>query len=331
MNDCIFPLDNVEAFIRNNKVYIERTEFGLKWNSGPGVVEINIQPLNLKLNDGRVVAEQVILSYSSPTIAQFDSEYVSELQKFTLLSTFIPSTSASKGILVSKVGIFDTDKVAAEKIYAPLIAQEASIIAWHCKTLVNGISSFNSDLSPLTSTDKLPPYSQSEYEVLKELLESLGHFTSIDEYGITTEFPWDLGAVSRSFKDGLTKKELLKAGYDSEFVELAGGNTALFELRVSNHPMYGSGILSLLKLPLNLEDNDAVNLSNRLNYWELMSPELPPLFGSWSPSKGTVVFVSFIPTQFCISVPGFIHNITMWAKIRALNVRAVLKDSEVLH
>lgn len=333
MTDTIFPIHSIRHFINSTGRNVKDTECGIQWQEGPGIVSLNIKHLNLKISNGNTVSEEVVLSYSSPNIDAIghDLTLINQLNRYVVQSSFIPHSGSSNSMLVSKVGIFEQDSPAAEKIYAPIIATEAAIIAWHSEMLLKGITKCDPMNSPLSYTNQLPPYEQVNFEDLKGLLESEGYFSSVGHLKVTSEFPWDAGAVSMSFRDEVAKKALLESGHNPQLIDLAGGRTALFQIFVSEHPLYGLGIMSWLKLPLSLDGNEAIELANSLNQWELMSPQLPPLFGAWSASNGTVVFASFLPTQLCMQISNVMLYILNWGKVRTYEVLTLLVSNETPH
>src|SRR5262249_54134767 len=131
--------------------------------------------------------------------------------------------------------------------------------------------------------------------------------------------PWDPGARSNLFADGdLREKAAKDLGLSEEELDRMGGKTSLLQLKSMTHPLYGSGVMSLLEIPVPLSARTP-ELACELNRWELSTPELPPFFGAWCAGKRSPAFVTFVPSQFCF--PGLLHNLTTWARVRHGMVR----------
>jgi hypothetical protein len=70
--------------------------------------------------------------------------------------------------LVCKVGIFSSDRAAAERVYAPLMCTEAVIMGWHAAGLARNRYQVDPEQCPLNGTGAAPPYSLADFEAVRQ-------------------------------------------------------------------------------------------------------------------------------------------------------------------
>ena len=324
----LFPYEQVSAYFRETFEGVsEIGEKKLSWSAYGGTTFFSLSELNHHTDDGRLVSEEVVMEFIHPGLQHVTPELASRVNKWCTLSSFIPATDNEPAKLVAKVGIFSTDGEAAERVYAPLIAMEAASVCWHAACLSAGRFEVDPESSPFSNTDKLPPYTQADFEIVKTMIDKQGFAGSLGDRHYTVEFAWDIGAISSSFQSAEFQEHAREAGYTDEQIAIAGGRTSLFQIMLIRHPMYGWGLQARLELPISPEGESAVALVDELNRWELSAPELPPLFGSWCVGERAATFLTFIPTQ--MSLPGLVHNLTFWNMVRHFRVRDWLESGPV--
>lgn len=329
MTDTLFPLDSAETYLRPLRPDLERTGNGLRWPDHHGITELRVETINHRTHDDLLVSERVILTHTSPALSALDARTAMVLNKWATLSAIIPADDEHPTRLVCKVGVFSTDRDAAERNYAPLICTEAAIIGFHAACLARGIVTGDPDDSPLMQTSDPPPFDAADFEAVKALTDRHAYLGSLADEGFTVEFPWDAGAVSQMFAHEDFRNSARDAhDYNPEELDRMGGRTSLFQLTTrETHALYGRGVLSRLEIPLALDGPDVARLVDELNRWELSGADLAPQFGAWCKGPRAPTFVTFIPTQFCY--PGLLHHLTVWAHVRHARVRDWLAASPI--
>lgn len=320
----LFPLDNAEAHLRSFTNGLKRDGNVLRWPSHDGVTELAVRDIHENISDGRVVSELVTLTHISAALDGVPPAAAAELNKLAAMSALIPRGNSwlipgsghASGRLVSKAGVFDTDRAAAEHVYAPLLCMEAASIGWHAARLARGQFRIDPAQSPFSMTDQPPPFSAADFEAAKEFTDRRGYIGSLDGSHFTVEFPWEPGAQSKMFLNSAIRR-LFPESTDDE-LDRAGGRTSLLQIFTTDHPLYGKGMQSQLEIPLPIERPSVIDLVNELNCWELSGAHLPPLFGAWFVGDRAPAFMSFIPTQLCF--PGLLQNLTAWAVVRHARV-----------
>lgn len=326
-SDALFPIDNAEQYIGSNRHNVERNGRVIRWQDLDGIVELTVEPIVQRTYDDLVVRERVTLSYCAPWLNELTARQALVLNKWATLGAFVPADAGSPGRLICKVGVFDGDRAAAERVYAPLICTEAMVIAWHAARMARSEFSVDPDLSPLTRTDEAPPFDTADFDAVNSLADQHGLVATLGEHQFTVEFPWDPGARSRLFaKEELREKLLAGGDRTPEEVDRLGGRTSLLQILTTEpHPLYGNGVLCRLEIPVATDDDKAASLIDELNRWELSGDDLPPLFGAWCMGPRAPTFVTFIPNQYC--VPGLLQNLYVWAQGRHGRVRDWLEAS----
>ena len=138
MAQPLFPPDRLEGHLRSLIPSLERSGDSLRWAAGDGISELSLTPIQQLTFDGLTVAEVATLTHSSPYLVDFSPDLIARLNSRATISSLVPADGNSPARFVSKVGIFSTDREAAERNYAPLIALEAAIIGWHAAHMARG-------------------------------------------------------------------------------------------------------------------------------------------------------------------------------------------------
>ena len=319
----MFPLDNAENYLRTFIPSLERSENTLRWVSGDGISELSLTPTHEQTFDGLLVSEMVTLAHTSPFFANLRPGIIARINTWATISSLVPADGSGPARLVAKVGIFSTDKDAAERVYAPLLCTEAAINGWHAARIVRGEFEAHPEQSPLSMTDQDPAFDNADFEAIKARTDRVGYVGSLGNLHFTVEFPWEMGATTNL----LTREEFRETlrgphGFSEEKLDRMAGKTSLLQIRIGEHPLYGKGVHNTLELPFPPDDPDTVQMVNALNAWELSVADLPPHFGAWCIGNRAPAYVSFIPTQFC--VPGLLHNLITWMAARHARVRECL-------
>jgi hypothetical protein len=319
----MFPFEQAQAFIRQTCPSLVREGNVLRWPSGDGVSELEVRDLQIRSPDGLTVRQIVTLTHTSAPLQSADADLIASINTWSTISALVPGDGHFPAQFVSKVGIFEGDSEAAERVYAPLICTEAVVVGWHAARMARGQLRGNPDASPLTLVGELPVDAKA-FEAAAKFNRSRGFESFCDAQTCTVEFPWDPGSYSRALLDrDVRDRYLATHSISPADLERMAGRTSLFEIRSTSHPLYGNGVLSTLTLPVEEAGFPAlVRRVHELNRWELDRADLPPLFGAWCLRGARLCFVSFAPTAYCRSVPGLLMSLSAWASVR----NGVLRD-----
>jgi hypothetical protein len=271
-----------------------------------------------------LVSELVTVEHHSDALGSVDPSWANYLNVWATLSALVSSDDAQPARLICKVGIFSTDREAAQRVYAPLMCTEAVIVGWHAARLARCQFRLDPEQSPLSKTDVPPPYDLADFQAVKSMSDRAGLIAYADDGEYSCEFPWDPGAASHLFRQQY--EALLESGkYTEEELNRLSGRTMLFWATSKEpHPLYGNGILCRLELPLPRDAPYITMLVDQLNRWELRRPDLAPLYGAWCIGPRAPTFVTFVPNQFCL--PGLLQNLWVWSRERAWRVQALLEQ-----
>jgi hypothetical protein len=321
----LFPIDSAESYLRQVAPSLVRKDKRLRWECDDGVSELSVTDVDILLEDGFRVRELVILSHTSPQIASLPSEALPHLNSWATLSALVRSPDKSVTALVSKVGVFDRDKQAAELVYAPLLCTEAAIIGWHAARLVRGQFRADHRLSPLPNTDMMPDCTNEHFKEVLMMTDRAGYVGSLADRYVTVELPWDEGATTAMARRDPTKDAMRRElNLSEEQIARMGGRTSLLQIACSEHPLYGMGVTCTLELPFDRGEPGADSFANALNIWDRMEADLPPLFGAWCLGPRAVSFASFLPTAVCR--PGLLQNLAVWMVTRHHRVRQMVRE-----
>jgi hypothetical protein len=138
VSQSLFPLGNVESVLRTFVPSLERSEDTLRWAYGNGTSELSLTPIQQRTFDGLLVSEIVTLTHTLPALATLPAGIIARLNTWATMSSLVPADHFGPARLTSKVGIFSTDREAAERLYAPLLYMGACINGWHCRPHCSG-------------------------------------------------------------------------------------------------------------------------------------------------------------------------------------------------
>ncbi len=251
LKQTLFPIDSIETYLRSFSPSVERINFTLRWASGDGVSELSVAPVQVRTFDGLLVSEIVTLNHMSPLLETVARNSIADLNTWATISSLIPADSHGPTRFVSKVGIFSTDQVAAERVYAPLLASEAAIIGWHAARIAR--SQFRGDPadSPLNLTNEDPPFDDADFETIKANTDRSGYLGSLGDHHFSVELPWEAGAATNLLlQEDVRQSARVSSGLSEEELDRMAGRTSLLQIRSSEHPLYGKGICTTLELPL---------------------------------------------------------------------------------
>jgi hypothetical protein len=327
----LFPLQDAAAYLSACAFRLEQVNKGFRWKQHGGVTTLQVEPIEFRTIDGYVVQEIVTAKHSSPLLDSLPHESVSLLNRWATGSAIVSADDSGRWELVCKIGIFSDDRDAAERLYAPLICQEAAIMGWHAAQLALGVLENDSEASPLSGTNDPSVYAEQDFASAKEYTDRLGNLGTLSDGGFTVEFGWDPGAVSSMFAWPDFRERCLAAGeYSEKEMDRMAGRTTMLQIRTSQrHGLYGAGVLCTLELPLRLEAEQVGPTVNELNRWEMSGADFPPMFGAWCAGPRAPTFVTFIPNQW--SLPGLLRKLAVWSEGRHRWARLLLTAPPTIH
>jgi hypothetical protein len=321
MSTFLFPLDQVEEYIRSFKEGVKRDVNTIIWNDYDGVTSLKVDVLNQSTSDGLDISEQISLEHSSEALSKYNLTELAHLNRLSTTGAMLSADENHFVRMVSKVGIFSQDKQAAERNYAPIIAGACAMIGWHAALIARGQLEVDPETSPLNNVGDETQVALSDLETAAETLRKNQFFLNQDSDSLTVEFPWDEGAVSNVFLEKEMREAVMEtnSALCDEDMDRMAGKTSLLQIKKSSHPYFGNGVFASLELPISTEQAGLPQLIDVLNQWEFLHPDLPPQFGSWCIGPRSPSFVTFLPNQLCI--PGVVQNLVMWNLVRAFRVR----------
>lgn len=284
----LFPLDEVTRYLTGVFPGLERDGAMLRWSDRGGVSTLQVEAIDFRASGEQRVSEVVTVLHRSVQLLGVPAEVCSQLNKWSAMGALLTSEKGAEGVWASKVSIFAGDESAAMRLYAPLISGQASIMGWHSQCLAQGIYKVDAARSPLANADAAPPIEQSEFEAAKATDDKLGLAGTVQPGSYGVQLPRQ------------------------------GGASALWVRSTERHSLYGNGVLSTLELPIPLDRKGLPELTDRLNRWELSSPDLPPRLGAWCLGPRAPTYVSFIPGLLC--VPGVVVSLAAWGRARHARV-----------
>jgi hypothetical protein len=224
----LFPLQDLYEYLAKYRPGIERDGLTLHWPDYEGVTELRVEPIEHHTHDNLTVRERVTVTHTAPGL-KATPKVAATLNRWATLSALLPyDNPLAPAQLVCKVGIFDGDREAAERLYAPLVASEAALIGWHAARLARGPLEIDPDQSPLIQVKDPSPFGLPDLEKVKDFTDQLEAMSSVGGSAFTVEFPWDDGALSRSFAlPELRAKFLQDSRFTDEDLDRLAGRTSV--------------------------------------------------------------------------------------------------------
>ena len=289
----LFPLDQAERYLAGSFAALERDASALRWADHAGQSTLRIESVNTTTPGGTAISEVATLTHRSREYSGLSARACSELNRYAAMGLLMAGESNAQGLWISKIGIAAGDQSAAERLYAPLLCGQATIMGWHSQCLARGQYQMDAAQSPLARASEPARVEQSELSALQATDLRAGLTGSLQAGSYSVQMPWPEA--------------------------VAAGSTSLLSIRsTERHSLYGHGVLATLELPLSLQRNRAPELVDQLNRWELGHAELPPLLGAWCIGPRAPTFISFVPTLLC--VPGLVTALAAWAHGRHRSV-----------
>jgi hypothetical protein len=267
---------------------LEREGALLCWPDRGGVSTLQVEAIDYQTADGHNVKEVVTLLHRSVQLVGVPAQVCSQFNRWATMGALLAGVKDAEGVWASKVSIFATDQSAAERLYAPLLSGQASIMGWHSQCLAQGIYKVDAAGRPLAKADEVPPIDQSEFEAAKAADDKLG--------------------LNGTVQPG---------SYGVHFTR-QGSASALWVRSTERHSLYGNGLLSTLELPIARDRRGLPELTDQLNRWELSGSDLPPRLGAWCVGPRALSYISFIPSLLC--VPGVAVSLAAWGRVRHARV-----------
>ena len=303
----LVPLDKIAESIEISVVDVKRTPSGLTFRSDLGETSVSISPRHIKCVDGAEVSEIVSIKTVLPEKLSFiDKSQIAFFNTVAALSALMIDEKSGQVSVASRLSVYK-DYEQTWRLFGPLVSYSAILQA----DSVLGVfrqafaQEQQTEEGEITESNDPSRWTEKEFEHAHAMLESMGVFANDSPDGLTAEFPWEPGGFSA----------------------VAGHQTSLMMLQANMpHPVLGNGLFFKLELPLQFEETEVVDLSNRMNFAELNAIDSPPFFGAWCTKKesGRLAFVGFWPNL--LYQPGTAQNIASWLMHRSQISKAMLNS-----
>jgi hypothetical protein len=287
----VFEADNLEPEINGDTVSFRSS--GLE-------TQLKFTDCERETHGGLHLNQVVLIQTEAPELQDLTPYHLAALNRFACMSGLVKI--GGRISLISRMPIFREEK--AIRAYTDFIAMTALMqSAW--LTLIRvclQVGNNDAMSSIIDLCDDPCRWSAADFRFVGDRLRKKGLVTNDDEGGVTSEFPWEVGAVSTMFHH----------------------KTSLFEMRAARNPFLGNGISYKLELPTVFKDEDGPRLAAALNESEVTATEAAPFFGAWcSTDDGGLAFVGFQPN--CLRFVGMHPSIALWNLVRSMDVKRLLE------
>ena len=314
----LFPFQELGDALTGWSKDLKWRDDGFSWQTPFGQSEIYFQPASvttldkLKIVGFVTTKHQLSMEYSNV----FTSRSTAIFNRASSLSSIFSGNGKTGPFVMNRIAIFQGNKDAGNRLYAPLIATEA----YMQPTLAVAIATNRLDQGPaffgLGNTDVSPPYTKEEFDAIAQSFRAQGFFANFSSEGMVVEFPWDDDVINSMAHH----YELIERDSGAE------GRTILCSLNVrEKHPNLGPGLLCTLQLPVNFaEEEQLVTVVNRLNSFEIQAADMPPFLGAWCADfqLNCPTYAAFFPNELCL--PELPMTVATWMGHRGFRIITAL-------
>jgi hypothetical protein len=335
----LFSVERVAEQLERWKFPVAPIDRGLAMEDKSGRTELLVEDVEVTTLDGHRIREIVRVVRPMPQLrGQIDEEFASRWNVYAGLTALLAETAHEPPALFAKFSVAEADKDAAAEFYPWLAAAAAYSMPGLASYLEPGEPSARAflagaappDVSFFGIEDVAPSCGEADFAEALSWATRRRFFANGGPSGLTVEFPWDEGALTALARAyGYGRGSLEGLDEDERRHELAlGGDTALLTLDASaRNPLFGRGLLGLLRLPVIIKPADASRIADELNRWERNYVDTVPTLGAWAPDRSLrgLAFACFFPGVF--AGPRLPHSLTCWMAGRAWASRQWLTDA----
>lgn len=318
-----FSLTRTQAELEQLHLAVTKTPTGLSVSHKAGRTIIDVEPVDVMSMDGqRKVREVVRVSQAVPEIRKVATpDFAAAWNRFAGTSCLLATTVGAPPSVFAKFPILDGDEGGLE-LYPLLVAGAAHMVGAVANYLMPGEPSASGFLRGLPApppaffglpTSEIPTFLAEDWQDAWDWIARRQYVSSADLGSLTVEFPFDEGAASA----------MIEALSESD---APPKRTTLLQLRThERHPIFGPGLLALLRLPVNVPLGEAAKLADAMNRWEYSFVDLPPTIGAWTVTELGPAFSCFFPTALAYSFLP--RHLTWWLATRAERARRWLLNA----
>ena len=341
-----FDVEKTSATLKNFGFESRRTSTGLVVQSQGVETLIDVESVSVTAMDRERVSEVVRITRplnGEVMDAVLTPGFTAEWNRLAALNMTLQRQSSRPAMLASRISVYEGDDDAATHLYPWLVAAAAHMSL--------GVENFMQPGSPGLSdyvrgmpapgpewfgmgsnANASPRYVEASFADARRWATKNRFASASDPTGVTLELPWDTGAVTSAFVDAGYADHIpdeLPEDEKKRIRALAGRTILVTASTTEAHPLFGRGLLALMRLPFSLEQERCWDAVNRLNEWELASVDLSPSLGAWSIDRqGTSpAYACFLPNAF--EVPNFPLLVVTWMVQRAWRARHWLREQGI--
>jgi hypothetical protein len=247
-----------------------------------------------------------------------DLAFASAVNRLASMCCLAIDTASDRSFVFSKLMLYEGEP--ASDLYLHLIATTTNLVritaevcAFESREQIGARLHSGNTVTDLPRRDQRPIFTEADWKDGWAWIQRNRLYANYDVDGLTLEFPWDKGAVSR------LAAAIGIRGHQDKW-------TSLLTIRTSEvNPFFGHGLLALLRLPVSLPPESRDALINEMNLWEYQFADLPPSVGAWTLDDEVFpAFCSFVPT--CNAAPPLPRHFIWWMGGRVVRAQRWLVD-----
>jgi hypothetical protein len=280
MSDATAAIDAVRSTADNlqeSGFEISRLEDGFDMESGFGPTMVRVRSIpEDEAGENGVAAVITVETVLPDAMGDFDDDAIATLNTLATLSTIVQREDG-RYVTASRVSVFAGYEEELT-VQIPLITAAAILQAEHVHRVITDASTDETvEFPPFTEGEDEARWNAEDFSRMAEWFREAGAFSNGGEGGLTAELPWAEGAVSSSL----------------------GHRTALVQMQPADHPLWGLGLMFVLRHPDLPPEEYRGELCTAMNRGDLDEAGGPPLLGSWCiEPDGGLAFIGFLPNLF---------------------------------
>jgi hypothetical protein len=297
----------------------ELTEDGVEVKTRHSTTEIRIENVNVPTLDRHRIRTIVRVICAPERMASApDLAFATAMNRFATMCCLAIHPPSNRCFVFSKVTVLEGEP--ASDLYLHLIAATTNLVritaevcAYQSREQIHARLLAGDTVTDMPLRHQPPRFTEEDWKDGWAWIQRNRLYATCDVNGLTLEFPWDKGAVSRL----LAARRI--PGHEDKW-------TSLLQIKTEEvNPFFGHGVFALLRLPVSLpiEERDAI--INEMNFWEYQFGDLPPSIGAWTLDDEVFpAFCSFVPT--CNASGDIPRHFIWWMRGRVVRAQRWLID-----
>lgn len=296
------PVDALMAILDGAEVKPAQRRDSVRFTCNGLETHIRMTDCDITTYDGLRLDQIISIRTDVPKLAELGLPLLGTVNAFAGLSALVRVGDGFT--LASRMPLYRGE--AAVPQYVHLIAWTALIQSVWLKQLAQWMTGLRREmpLPEIPFADDACLWGVADFRVVGDLLRARHLVTTDGEAGMTSEFPWEPGAMTAVLHQ----------------------RTSLFELYATKHPFLGNGIICKLELPVAFDPEDVAVIAAGMNEGEINATDAAPFFGAWRPVQdtGRIAFVAFQPNL--LRSIGMHSSMAMWSMARSSAAKQLLDD-----